>query len=331
MRVRDEEQRLTLRVTSLVWEAEQVLSVHLRRPGGAPLPAWEPGAHVDLCLPGGLTRQYSLNGSPDDPGTWRVTVLLETASRGGSAAVHRVLRPGDLIEVTGPRNNFALVDACAEHLFIAGGIGITPLLPMIGRLAARGARWSLLYGGRTRQSMAFLPELAGYGGRVLVRPEDRFGLLDLAGFLGSPRTGTLVYACGPEPLLGAVERVCSDWPVGTLHTERFAARPQGASSADGDTDAGGREGEAPFELVLGRSGRTLTVPPGSTVLEALEANGLDLPNSCREGICGTCETKVVDGVPDHRDSLLSEEERAANDTMMICVGRARTPRLTLDL
>ncbi|MFE9171111.1 PDR/VanB family oxidoreductase [Streptomyces kebangsaanensis] len=319
--VADGEQRLRLRVAALVWEAEGVVSVHLRRPDGGDLPAWEPGAHVDLCLPGSVTRQYSLDGPPADRSVWRVSVLREPASRGGSRTVHEILRPGEEVEVTGPRNRFPLVDA-PEYLFVAGGIGITPLLPMLERAASRGVRWSLLYGGRTRASMAFLPELARYGDRVRVRPQDEYGLLDLEPFLGTPREGTAVYCCGPEPLLAAVERLCAPWPPGTLHTERFAAVPREPAGGDADGE---------FEVVLQRTGRTVTVPAGRTILDALEEQGIEAPNSCREGICGTCETKVVEGVPDHRDSLLSPEERAANDTMMICVGRARCSRLVLDL
>ncbi|MFD4953766.1 PDR/VanB family oxidoreductase [Streptomyces sp. NPDC058451] len=319
--VADGEQRLRLRVSALVREAEGVVSVRLRRSDGGELPAWEPGAHVDLHLPGDLTRQYSLNGSSEDRSLWQVSVLREPASRGGSRAVHEALRPGQEVEVTGPRNRFRLVDA-PEYLFVAGGIGITPLLPMLDRASDAGAHWTLLYGGRTRASMAFLPTLARHGDRVLVRPQDEYGLLDLEPFLGAPREGTKVYCCGPEPLLAAVERLCAPWPTGTLHTERFAAAPR----QDADTDADGE-----FEVVLQRSGRSVTVPAGTTILQALEDQGIDAANSCREGICGTCETKVVEGVPDHRDSLLSEEERAANDTMMICVGRARCSRLVLDL
>nr|CBW54658.1 putative P450 [Streptomyces cinnabarigriseus] len=322
MRVASEEQRLRLRVEALVREADGVLSAHLRRPDADDLPPWRPGAHLDLHLPGGPVRPYSLSGSPADRSTWRISVLKEPASRGGSRAVHESLRPGDVVDVTGPRNAFPLVGTPeSEYLFIAGGIGITPIMPMIEEIAASGARWSLLYGGRSRSSMAFLPDLARHGGRVTVRPQDEYGLLDLDTFLGPPRPDTLVYSCGPEPLLSAVEARCAAWPPGTLHLERFAARPA-PSAAD--------TGEEAFELVLHRTGRSITVAPGSTVLEALEENGVEPPNSCREGICGTCETKVVEGVPDHRDSLLTQEERDANDTMMICVGRARC-RLVLDL
>ncbi|MEW2051588.1 iron-sulfur cluster-binding domain-containing protein [Streptomyces sp. NPDC005476] len=215
------------------------------------------------------------------------------------------------------------IDADAQGACVPG---VAPqrlhVMPMIEEIATSGTRWSLLYGGRSRSSMAFLPELSRYGDRVTVRPQDEYGLLDLDLFLGPPRENAAVYSCGPEPLLSAVEQRCAAWPPGTLHLERFAARPA-PSAAGADEEA--------FELVLHRTGHSITVESGSTVLQALEANGIEPPNSCREGICGTCETKVVDGIPDHRDSLLTQEERDANDTMMICVGRARCRRLVLDL
>ncbi|WP_137122507.1 PDR/VanB family oxidoreductase [Segeticoccus rhizosphaerae] len=316
-----EERELRLRVHQLTWESEGVISVHLRAPGGGDLPVWQAGAHVDLRLPGIITRQYSLSGSPTDRTTWRISVLREAAGKGGSQAVHETLRPGDVVEVVGPRNNFPLV-AGADYLFIAGGIGITPMLPMIEAVAASGASWQLLYGGRTRSSMAFLPELERHGDAVRVQPQDEVGLLDLGALLDEPRDGTLVYCCGPEPLLAAVEERCASWAPGSLHLERFKPRAQAPVDPDAESD---------FEVVLEQSGVTVTVPAGMSVLEALEDNGIEPLNSCREGICGTCETKVLAGVPDHRDSLLSDEERAANDTMMICVGRALCDRLVLDL
>jgi ferredoxin-NADP reductase len=316
-----EERELRLRVHQLTWESEGVISVHLRALDGGDLPVWQAGAHVDLRLPGIITRQYSLSGSPTDRTTWRISVLREAAGKGGSQAVHETLRPGDVVEVVGPRNNFPLV-AGADYLFIAGGIGITPMLPMSEAVAASGASWQLLYGGRTRSSMAFLPELERHGDAVRVQPQDEVGLLDLGALLDEPRDGTLVYCCGPEPLLAAVEERCASWAPGSLHLERFKPRAQAPVDPDAESD---------FEVVLEQSGVTVTVPAGMSVLEALEDNGIEPLNSCREGICGTCETKVLAGVPDHRDSLLSDEERAANDTMMICVGRALCDRLVLDL
>lgn len=300
--------------------AEAVVSLTLRDPAGGPLAAWEPGAHLDLRLEPGLERQYSLCGDPADRHTWRVAVLREPGGRGGSALVHDRLRTGALLLARGPRNHFPLVSA-ARYLFIAGGIGITPILSMVAAARAAGADWHLLYGGRRRRSMAFLDELAALGGQVSVRPEDETGLLDLAGPLAEPRDDTAVYCCGPEPLLAAVEDGCSGWPPGALHLERFAPRPSpGEAVAD-----------HAFEVVLARSGLTLTVSPGASVLRAVEEAGVGVLSSCREGTCGTCETTVLDGIPDHRDSVLTGDERDTREFMMICVSRARGPRLVLDL
>jgi ferredoxin len=191
---------------------------------------------------------------------------------------------------------------------------------MIEQAYRAGAEWRLLYGGRRRSSMAFLDELAVHGDRLEVVPEDELGRLDLDAALGTPRDGTLVYCCGPESLLAAVEERCTEWPAGSLHVERFAAKPQEA-----DTPA------SSFEVVLQQSGLTLTVPPDRSILEVCQEAGLDMPASCREGICGTCETAVLDGVPDHRDSVLSDAERESGDFMMLCVSRCRSARLVLDL
>lgn len=286
---------------------------------GDELPAWEPGAHVDLHLPGDLVRQYSLCGDPADRRRWRVAVLREPEGRGGSACVHDKLAPGDELGTLGPRNHFALVDA-PRYLFIAGGIGITPILPMLAELAERGAAWQLVYGGRTRASMAFVDELAGYGNKVRLWPQDEHGLLDLPALLGVPRPNTAVYCCGPEPLLEAVEGHCAAWPSDALHVERFS--PCGPESGAVDRR---------FEVVLARSGRTIAVPAGTSILAALEDAGLTVLSSCQEGTCGTCETGVLGGEPDHRDSVLTRAEQDASQVMMICVSRARTPQLVLDL
>lgn len=321
MHVTHEEQELHLRVTALTWEAEGVVSLRLQPVDGEPLPAWAPGAHLDLHLPGGLTRQYSLCGDPSDRSGWRVGVLRERVGRGGSAFVHDQLRPGAVLDAVGPRNNFELRDA-DSYLFIAGGIGITPLLAMVAEVAAAGHPWRMVYGGRTRESMAFLGELAGYGNQVAVHPQDEVGLLDLDALLGEPAAGTHVYCCGPEPLLQAVEERCRSWAPGSLQVERFAAKQQPPHDP---------ETERAFEAVFEQSGTTVTVAPGQSILEAAEEAGLRLLNSCREGICGTCEAPVLEGLPDHRDSLLTDEERAENDTMMICVGRALSDRIVLDV
>ncbi|MGW7053511.1 PDR/VanB family oxidoreductase [Streptomyces sp. NPDC054887] len=300
--------------------AEGVVRLSLAHPFGERLPAWSPGAHVDLVLGPDLVRQYSLCGDPWDTSLLQVAVLREPRSRGGSLAVHDTLAEGDTVRVRGPRNHFPLVDA-PHYLFIAGGIGITPLLPMIAAAERRGADWRLVYGGRSRATMAFAGQLAEHHPRrVALHPQDETGLLDLDGLLGSPAPGTLVYCCGPEPLLDAVERRCAAWPEGTLHMERFTPKS--------------REDEAPsasFEVELSRSGITVTVPPDKTVLQTVEEAGVQILSSCQEGTCGTCETPVVEGVVDHRDSLLTPAEQARNDTMFICVSRAACPRLVLDL
>jgi ferredoxin-NADP reductase len=307
-------------VTSVGRVADDVVAITLADPGGEALPPWTPGAHVDLILEPGLVRQYSLCGSPSDSRTIRVAILKAPGGRGGSAFVHERVHPGSVLRVRGPRNHFPLVSS-PRYLFIAGGIGITPLLPMMAEASAAGADWTLLYGGRSRASMAFADELTSYPGRVTLVPQDELGILDLDTALGEPRDDTLVYCCGPEGLLTAVEQRCASWPAGALHLERFAARPA-------EADAGA---EKPFELVLARSGLTLTVPADRSVFDVVQEAGVSILGSCHEGICGTCEQIVLDGEVDHRDSILTGDERALNETMMICVSRACSERLTLDL
>jgi ferredoxin-NADP reductase len=306
-------------VTRVTTEAEGVRSFELARADGSPMPAWTPGSHIDVVLSDDLERQYSLCGDPADLRTWRVAVLLEPESRGGSARMHGAIAEGDTVVVRGPRNEFPLEDA-ARHLLIAGGIGVTPLLPMVAELDARGADWRLVYGGRQRASMAFVAELEKYGDRVIIWPQDERGLIDLPGLLGEPETGTAVYCCGPGVLIDAVEAGCADWPHGALHVERF--RPK-EGALDGPMTS--------FEVVLDASGLTLTVREDESIADVVEAAGVDILTSCREGTCGTCETAVLEGVPDHRDSLLTDDERAENDVMMICCSRSMTPRLVLDL
>jgi ferredoxin-NADP reductase len=315
----DEEVDLRLRVDRRRTGAEGVVVLDLRDPAGAELPAWEPGAHVDLRLPGGLTRQYSLCGDPADRSVWRIGVLREPESRGGSRHVHEELHEGEEVDVRGPRNHFPLVPA-PRYVFIAGGIGITPILPMIAAADAAGARWELHYGGRSRRSMAFLESLEQVSGHLTLHPQDEVGLIDLDALLRAPQPDTLVYCCGPEPLLVAVEQRCADWPPGTLHLERFAPKDVGEPVLTGA-----------FEVELSLSGRTLTVPPDRSILSVVEEAGVQVLSSCQEGTCGTCETAVLAGEVDHRDSLLTPDEQAANDTMFICVSRAACPKLVLEL
>ncbi|WP_446466215.1 PDR/VanB family oxidoreductase [Streptomyces sp. BRA346] len=308
-----------------------VVTLTLRHPAGHELPGWEPGAHVDLVLDDGLVRQYSLCGDPADRTSWRIAVLRAPDGRGGSARVHDTLTEGARVRVRGPRNHFALRPA-ARYLFIAGGIGITPILPMTAAAEAAGADWTLLYGGRTRASMAFADQLAdAYGGKVRLVPQDEAGLLDLAAYLAEPDPGTLVYCCGPEPLLRVAEERCRAWPAGALRTERFQPRPAEESDGIGANGEAEQADSGSFEVVLDRSGRSLTVEPGQSVLRTLEAAGVPVLYSCEEGTCGTCETDVIEGEVDHRDSVLTDEERSSGETMMICVSRCRGPKLVLDL
>jgi ferredoxin-NADP reductase len=295
--------------------ADGVLALTLRHPLGAELPSWEPGAHIDVVLGPGLERQYSLCGDPANRRAWRIAVLHEPAGRGGSAYVHGQSREGGRVRVRGPRNHFPLVSA-PRYRFVAGGIGITPILPMLAAAEAAGAEWTLLYGGRTRGSMAFTEELGRYGDRVTLAPQDETGLLDLAPVLDGVPAGTLVYACGPGALLDAVEGRCPAMPP---HVERFRPKLQEAG------------GDREFEVVLERSGRTVSVAPGVSVLDTVRAAGIEVLFSCTEGTCGTCETEVLEGAPDHRDSVLTEQEREAGGTMLICVSRCRGDRLVLDL
>ncbi|MBM7516038.1 PDR/VanB family oxidoreductase [Nocardioides nitrophenolicus] len=316
--VREFEADLT--VVAAVEAATDVVALTLATADGTPLPPWTPGAHVDLVLGEDLVRQYSLCGSPADTSSYRVGVLRAPDSRGGSKAVHAELREGATVRVRGPRNHFPLV-ASPRYLFLAGGIGITPMLPMIAEAEAAGAEWRLVYGGRSRSSMAFLDELAAYGDKVTLLPQDEVGFPDLDALLGTPEPGTLVYTCGPTGLLDAVEERCAaSWPAGSLHLERFSAKAPGADEQD-----------SAFELVLQRSGLTLEVPADRSIFEVCREAGVSVVGSCLEGVCGTCETEVVDGDVEHRDSILNEEEKESNEFMMICVSRCRGASLTLDL
>ena len=306
------EDTLSLRVAEVTSVSTDVVALTLVDRDGGELPAWTPGAHLDLHVGPGLIRQYSLCSDPNDLSRYRIAVLRVANGRGGSIAVHERVAAGDTVTVSRPRNHFELADA-ESHLLIAGGIGITPVLPMAHRLAALGTPWRLLYGGRSRASMAFVDELPD--GDVTLAPADECGRPDLAGFLAAWPNAT-VHACGPQGMLDAVR----DLHAGPVRTERFTATAP-AGSAD----------DASFEAHLSTSDMTLTVPGDVTLLDAVRAAGVDVPSSCESGICGTCETRVLAGTPDHRDDLLTDDERAAGDTMLICVSRCLGDRLVLDL
>ncbi|MEV6353336.1 PDR/VanB family oxidoreductase [Streptomyces hydrogenans] len=300
-----------LRVTAREDAADGVVALTLADPAGRPLPAWTPGAHVDLHLADGTVRPYSLCSDPADPSRYRIGVLRVPDGRGGSRRVHDELHPGTLLPVSAPRNRFALVEDAEEYVLIAGGIGITPLLPMARRLTELGRPWRMLYAGRSRTTMAFVRELPDEN--VTLVPEDEAGRPDLAAYL-APHPAATVYACGPGGLLDAVR----DLHPGPVHTERFVAAP---APVAGDA----------FTVVLARSGTEVVVTPERSVLDAARDAGAQVPSSCEMGICGTCETKVLAGTPDHRDDLLTPDERATGDSMMICVSRSAGARLVLDL
>lgn len=310
-----------LRVTQMTWEADGVLSVRLADPSGAKLPSWQPGSHLALQLSGGLVREYSLCSDPADHSGWSVAVLREPTSRGGSAHVHEQLRVGDLLTVDGPRNNFAL-EAAGRYVLIAGGIGITPIISMARHLEDEGADWTMLYAGRCGATMAFVDEIRELAGERLTFHADDLagGPPSLSAQLADVDDDTLVYVCGPEPLLAAVAAGLSD--PGRMRLERFKA-PEPIAPSEG--------GDQPFDIVCSGSGKRVHVPTDTTALAALEAAGFAMPSSCTEGICGTCETKVVAGTVDHRDFLLTDAEKEAQNTMFVCVSRALTPELTLDV
>ena len=305
--------------------ADEVLEVRLTAADGAPLPAWAPGAHLEVRLPSGRVRQYSLCGDPADTSGYRLGVLREAAGRGGSVELHTVAAAGATLTVRGPRNHFPLVDA-DEYLFLAGGIGITPILAMVREAVRRGTPYRVVYGGRSRASMAFADELGALAGdRAALLPQDEAGLPDLAGLIGGVGDGTAVYCCGPGAMINAVERVCADaGRTGQLHVERFAAGDDLEVAFD---PAANTE----FDVQLARTGVTLRVPKDKRMIEVLREAVPGLTYDCEKGYCGACETRVLAGTPEHRDSLLTADERAAGRSMMICVGRCSSDRLVLDL
>ena len=309
---------LSVRILSAREAAEGVMLLELGAAGGAELPAWQPGAHIDVHLPGGITRQYSLCGDPDLD-IWRLGVLLDQAGRGGSRYIHENLREGMGLTVSAPRNNFALEDA-ERYIFAAGGIGITPILPMLRAASAAGKPWTLIYGGRSRRSMAFLEEIAAHGGDVHIVPQDEQGHPDLRRHLRDEQPDTLVYCCGPEPLIKAVEDLCAGWGPNALRRERFSASPAPSALPAGS-----------FVVELARSGRRIIVNEHTSLLKALENEGCAITNSCRAGICGTCLVKVLGGVCEHSDDILSDEQRASNTMILPCVSRSRSEVLVLDL
>jgi ferredoxin-NADP reductase len=313
---------LQLRVHSITYEATDIFSFELRSPGGAELPPFTAGAHIDLQLPGGLVRSYSLVNPQHERHRYRIAVNRDAGSRGGSRYMHDALKVGAIVAVTPPRNNFALFEGAAESVLIAGGIGITPILCMIERLSELGRRWTLHYCARTRQNAAFLDRLGELQPAGTLHLNFDHGqpanMLDIASVVAAVPADAHLYCCGPVPMLEAFERACTQVPSERVHVEYFAAKE--APAAEGG-----------FVVELARSNRTIPIARGQTILEALLAAGIDAPYSCMEGVCATCETKVLAGIPDHKDLVLTKEEKAANQTMMICCSGSKTDKLVLDL
>ncbi len=300
--------------------AEGVVSVELRPVGGEPLPPFSAGAHIDLYLPSGMVRSYSLVNPQEERHRYVIAVNRDAASRGGSRYVHEQLASGSTLSIAPPRNNFPLAEHAAHSLFIAGGIGITPLWCMIQRLHDLRRSWQLVYCARTRRQAAFAGELARFGPAVRLNFDHEAGgrMVDIAALVEAAPPEAHLYCCGPLAMLEAFERAASQRPTAQVHVEYFsAARPKAA--------------EGGFTVVLARSGLSFRVREGKTIIDTLMEHGVDAAYSCLEGVCGTCETRVLEGLPDHRDLVLSKDERAANRTMMICCSGSKTDKLVLDL
>lgn len=317
---------LQVRVRAVTFEAEGILGFELvPMPPMKELPAFTAGAHIDLLLPNGLTRSYSLLNAPHERHRYVIGVNKDTASRGGSRFMHETLRAGETLSIHPPRNNFPLDETAPVSVFIAGGIGITPMLGMIARARALKHPWQLHYAARTRRHAAFLDQLKAWAdentdGQVHLVFDQEPGarMMNIEDIIGNLPGGAHVYCCGPLPMLEAFEKAAASLPAERVHREYFAAKEAAAT-------------EGGFAVELARSGKKFQVQPGQTILDALIDAGIEPPYSCREGVCGTCEVRVLEGVPDHRDLVLSADEQAANNRMMVCCSGAKSDRLVLDL
>ncbi|ASC67672.1 cytochrome [Achromobacter denitrificans] len=310
-------------VASVTRAADGIARIRLESPDGKPLPRWTPGSHIDVeCGDTGLSRQYSLCGDPAVPGALEIAVLRETDGRGGSAWIHEHLRPGGTVRVRGPRNHFRMDESAARLIFIAGGIGITPISAMARRARELGLDYQLHYSGRARGCMALLDDLAQlHGERLHLHVSDEGGRNDFAALLAQPDAGTQIYACGPERMLAALQEACAGWPEDALRVEHFHS-----TLATLDPSR-----EHAFEAELKDSGIVLQVPADQTLLAALRAANIDVQSDCEEGLCGSCEVRVLDGAVDHRDVVLTRAEREAGTRMMACCSRAQGGRIVLEL
>jgi ferredoxin-NADP reductase len=284
-----------------------------------PLPGAQPGAHIGVILPNGVERQYSLVNFGPELSEYVVGVKLDPNSRGGSVFMHNHLRVGTTVTIQAPRNNFPLAENAEHTVLLAGGIGITPIYCMIQRLAALGRSWELYYSSRSRVDAAFRKELEKYPQVHFHFDDENEGrVLALPTIIPNLPKNAHLYCCGPSPMLAAFEAATAGWPAGQIHVEYFT--PKFAAAQEGG-----------YIVELARSKKELTVPEGKSILQVVREAGIDVPYSCEEGICGACETRVISGIPDHRDSILTESERKQNATMMICCSGSKSPRLVLDL
>ncbi|MBN9461611.1 MAG: cupin domain-containing protein [Burkholderiales bacterium] len=317
--------KLQLEVTDVQAEARDVIQVELRAPGGAELPAFEPGAHVAIDLPNGLIRHYSLSNDWRERDRYVLGIARSSQGRGGSLFIHQALRRGTTLPVSVPRNGFPLDPSATQYLFLAGGIGITPILAMIRWCRANGRPWRLVYAVRSAQRAAFLETLATIGGGSihLHADDQRSGVFDPVPWLSGDPQGEHVYCCGPAPMMAAVKAAASHRDARTMHFEYFSAPSDGPAALP--------ENRKPFMVELRRSGRSFSVPADKSLLEILEKNGIPVVSSCREGTCRTCETAVYEGAVEHRDYCLTPQEQETGNTMMVCVSRARSERLILDI
>jgi ferredoxin-NADP reductase len=318
----------TTLVHAMRHEADGVISVELRPAEAAqPFPSFTSGAHIDLHLPNGLMRSYSLLNPATDSHRYVVAVLNDRNSRGGSRYIHEQLRVGMTILISTPRNNFALYEDADRSVLLAGGIGVTPLLSMLDRLVGLSKRVEFIYCARSRREAAFAERISAIANAADIKvswyfDEERSGPPNLKQLLAGHPSDTHLYCCGPGPMLDAFEQACEDLGYANSHVERFAPVPIQAHAATSD---------AGYRVELSRSGITIQVPAGGSLLDALLDAGVAHDHSCREGVCGACETKVLAGEVDHRDSILSKAERSANKTMMVCVSGCKRGPLVLDM
>jgi vanillate O-demethylase ferredoxin subunit len=317
---------LRVRVARKAREAEDICTYELVDVDGRPLPAFSAGSHIDVTLPDGRTRQYSLCNDPGESHRFLIAVLREATGRGGSRVVHDAVHEGDVLQISAPKNHFALVHDASRSVLLAGGIGITPILCMAERLAHAGADFEMHYCTRSRHRTAFLDRIAesGFADRVHFHFDDEgpASRPDFGALFAQPSAGSHVYVCGPggfiEAALGAAR--AAGWPAAHLHHESFSAAPVSAAS-----------GAAPFRVRLASSGREIVVAADQSVTQALAEAGVDIPVSCEQGVCGTCLTRVLGGEPEHRDVYLTPDEQARNDQFLPCCSRSRSPLLVLDL